>query len=137
MAPALPGFGYLSCVSAGSDSTEGFRIFQILPVFATCGQVFAIPVLQSSGLGTEDGQVEACGSLAFCCKHRFGGHGCLCILSPKSDRLKVTRAGPELTVTEITPAQEAKKGKANGTLCLHGDGRGVARKPQDLKMHMT
>lgn len=119
--------GALSRGSVGSgtlikpDSKEGFEICQILPLFATRGQF--LPPLSCGAQRSWPGQVEACGSLAFCCKHHFwGGVVVFCIFCPRCDRLKVSRAGPEITVTEITPAQEAKKGKANGTLCLHGDG---------------
>lgn len=61
----------------------------------------------------------------------------LCIFSPRCDRLKVTRAGSEITAPEITPAQELKREKQTAHSVCMEMGRGVARKPQDLKMHMT
>lgn len=75
---ALPVFGCLSCASVGSgtlikpDTKEGFKIFQILPFFSTCGRVFVMPVLQSSALlSGHRGWALACDSLPFCCKHHF------------------------------------------------------------------
>lgn len=65
---ALPVFGCLSCVPVGSgalikpDCKERFKIFQILPVFTTCGHVFVIPVLQSPVLlsGHRGRALEVC-----------------------------------------------------------------------------
>lgn len=135
-------FGHLFCVSVGSGTLTvktGLRspkFCQFSPHVGTFLSSLSCRA-QCSCLGTEDGQWRPVLLWISAANIFFFGRGVVLfyIFSPKCDRQR--SAGPEITVTEITPSQEAKKGKANGTRCLHGDGRGVARKPQDLKMHMT
>lgn len=117
-------------------------VFQILPVCNTCGDAFVISALFAclSTSALQDRRKPSAGPWVFDHLQQMSleGIAVFCISSHKCGRLKVIRARPEITVTEYNPCTESlKKERKRHTVSACGVVRGVARKPQDLKMHMT
>lgn len=87
---------------------------------------------------TGESQVQDLGVSDHLLQMSLEGIAVFCISSHKCGRLKVIRARPEITVTEYNPCTESlKKERKRHTVSACRVVRGVARKPQDLKMHMT